>query len=76
MVQPPGPAQQSRERVDRILKGDKPAELPVQAPVKYELAIPQDRQGSRHRSANDALLGRADEMIEYITSRPPVSARH
>ena len=50
--------------VDRILKGEKPADLPVQAPTKYELVDqPQDRQGARPRRAA-ALLARADEVIE------------
>ncbi len=38
--------------VDRILKGEKPADLPVQAPTKYELTVP------------DKLLVGADEVIE------------
>ena len=50
--------------VDRILKGEKPADLPVQAPTKYETGDqPQDREGARpHRAA--AVLARADEVIE------------
>ena len=50
--------------VDRILKGEKPADLPVQAPTRYELVDqPQDRQGARPRRAAK-LLARADEVIE------------
>ena len=51
--------------VDRILKGEKPADLPVQAPTKYETGHqPQDRQGARPRSCRRPLLARADEVIE------------
>ena len=51
--------------VDRILKGEKPADLPVQAPTKYETGDqPQDRQGARPRPCRRSLLARADEVIE------------
>ena len=50
--------------VDRILKGEKPADLPVQAPTKYRVGHqPQDRQGARPRMP-PTLLARADEVIE------------